>query len=208
MAPEPCPTEGYAARLMRLIDRWDPRGILVSDAKAIAAVKLLADPPPRTSQAELATARWVYDKTVHPVLDQPIPSAFRTSSFIPMTSLAAIGLAASPGSAKAAFFWHLVYQTHSATVRYCNYDDTSRPLDLNRMLGAYAASTGAACAIGVGALRLAALFPAVRLASQAAPHIALGCAGALSTVLNNEPLLKHGAPLVDERGEPLGCHKS
>ena len=180
---------------------------MLSDEKAAAAVGLLADKRrcALASEEELADARWVYDLTVHPVLDQPIPSAFRACSFIPMTTFAAIGLAAAPSSTAAAFGAHFFYQSHSAAMRYCNYEDTSRPLDPNLMLGAYAASSSAACAIGIAGVLLAPRVPmALRTAAQAAPHIALGCAGALSTVMNNGPLLTHGAQLVDERDQLLG----
>ena len=59
----PCPTEGYADRLRRLVNKWNPRGMVVSDAKALAAVKLLADRRgcAVASPAEVAEARWVYD---------------------------------------------------------------------------------------------------------------------------------------------------
>jgi len=202
----PTPTESYAERLSRLLKKWNPRGMMVTEDKAKAAVELLADRRGSAvaSPAEIAEARWVYDTAVHPVLDQPIPSMFRACSFMPMTALAAIGLSGTR-SAAGTIFWHWYYQSHSAAVRYCNYADTSRDLDPRRMLGAYAASTAAACVIGVGALRLASFFPRLRAVSSAAPHMALGCAGALSTVLNNEPQLKHGVPLVDERGQPFGC---
>ena len=51
------------------------------------------------------------------------------------------------------------------------------------MLGAYAASSSVACAIGIAGVLLAPKVPsALRHVAQAAPHIALGAAGALSTV--------------------------
>lgn len=199
------PTEPYSDRLRRLFAKWNPMGMIVSDAKARSAVRLLADPRASAlaTPSELEEARWVRDTAVHPVLNQPIPSAFRACSFMPVTACAAIGLS-SAGSAAGTIFWHWFYQSHSAATRYCNYADTTRDLDPRRMMGAYAASTAAACAIGVGALRVASLSPRLRAVSVAAPHMALGCAGALSTVLNNEPQLRDGMPLVDAEGRTLG----
>lgn len=72
------------------------------------------------------------------------------------------------------------------------------------MLGAYAASTAVACGIGLGALRLTSASPRLRAASLVAPHVALGCAGALSTVLNNQPQLNEGVSLIDEEGLEIG----
>eukprot|EP00966_Prymnesium_polylepis_P084878 1965209-Prymnesium_polylepis.1 len=85
----------YRERLRRLAARWNPGGVLIGDARAHAAVKLLRERPEGTPVASLVEAQRVYKAAVHPVLDQPIPSAFRHSSFLPITSILALGMVAS-----------------------------------------------------------------------------------------------------------------
>lgn len=176
------PFEPYPARLRRLLRRWNPSGMLVSDAKAHAATKLLSDPRAASfaEASEVEAARCTFEAAVHPVLQQPVPSAFRICSFVPVTTIAAIGISSS-GSAAGTLFWHWFYQSHSAAVRYCNYADTSRDLDPRQMTAAYAVSTASACAIGLGALH--SRLP--RRLTLAAPHLALCFAGGLSTWINS-----------------------
>mmetsp|Transcript_29009 Transcript_29009/g.95309 ORF Transcript_29009/g.95309 Transcript_29009/m.95309 type:complete len:316 (-) Transcript_29009:91-1038(-) len=191
------PFEPYPARLRRLLRRWNPSGMLVSDAKAHAATKLLSDPRAASfaEASEVEAARCTFEAAVHPVLQQPVPSAFRICSFVPVTTIAAIGISSS-GSAAGTLFWHWFYQSHSAAVRYCNYADTSRDLDPRQMTAAYAVSTASACAIGLGALH--SRLP--RRLTLAAPHLALCFAGGLSTWINSWPMLERGVPLLDESG--------
>ena len=175
----------YRDRLRRLAARWNPSGVFIGDASAYAAVKLLRERPKDASVASLVEAERVYKAAVHPVLEQPIPSAFRHSSFMPVTASLALGMIASknPSSlllcARTAFgrvgqrravdsrsarthrvpprvclhSSHWLYQSHSAGMRYCNYADTSRPLDGQQMLRAYALSSVAACGIAIGSQR-------------------------------------------------------
>jgi len=155
------------------------------------------------SASELDEARWVYEVAVHPVLQEPIPSIFRASSFMPVTVLCAAGLVSARSSA-ATLYYHWAYQSHSAAVRYCNYADESRPLDAQRMLAAYAASTAAAWGIGLGALALVRRVPRLGPLGAAIPHTALATAGALSTVLNNEADLTDGVAVTDASGTVVG----
>lgn len=87
--------EAYASRLRALVRRWDPRGVLIGDEEALEAARLLRERPDDASEASLRRAERVYDAAVHPVLEQPIPSAFRVSSFLPTTSVLALGMVAS-----------------------------------------------------------------------------------------------------------------
>ena len=80
--------EGYLVRLQRLLRRWNPRGMLISDARAQAAIALLKNPERScASAAELERAHLTCEAAVHPVLQQTIPSAFRVSSFMPTTAV-------------------------------------------------------------------------------------------------------------------------
>lgn len=196
----------YGARVGRLFRRWDPRGLLVSDTRAAAAVATLRDPQ-GASPADVVEARWVCDAAVHPVLEQPVPSAFRLCSFMPVTGAIALGMISST-SPLATLWYHWLYQTHSAGTRYCNYADTSRPLSERRMGIAYAASTAAAWAIGVGAVWLARASPRLKLAGLVVPHCAVACAGAISTVANAEADLQLGLPVADERGVEVGVSRA
>ena len=143
----------YAANLRRLLHRWDPRGVLISDERALKAVSVLnedreLDSPcdggslsrdlssSAATQRQVTDAQWAYSLAVHPVLEQPIPSAFRVCSFMPVTALISLGMI-STKSPLATVVYHWLYQSHSAATRYCNYADTTRPLDARRMVGAY-----------------------------------------------------------------------
>ena len=97
-----------------------------------------------------------------------------------------------------------LYQSHSAATRYCNYADTSRPLDSKRMLDAYAISTAAACSIAVGSLFAVARAPWLRPLGLVVPHAAVCVAGAASTVLNNEADLAEGVQVSDAAGKVRG----
>jgi hypothetical protein len=228
----------YRARVERLFRRWDPRGLLYSQEKCAAAVARLKAPvalaadtassssgsskgsSSRSSsslsvqqrlalseQAERDRARRICDAAVHPVLEQPIPSAFRVCSLLPITSLLSLAMI-STKSAAATVLYHVVYQTHSAATRYCNYADTTRDLDASRMQLAYATSTAAACTIAVGASRLLTRLPSLKLVGLVVPHTAVACAGAVSTVLNAEVELREGVPVRNSSGEDLGLSVS
>jgi hypothetical protein len=198
----------YSANLAKLLRRWDPRGLLITDADGTAAVRRLRNPIGQ-SEADLECAQWVCDAAVHPVLEQTLPSAFRVCSFVPVTSLLSLAMISSK-SATAAVLYHWVYQSHSAATRYCNYADTSRPLDGQRMLSAYAVSSAVACGIGAGAMALVSRLssPRLKLAGMLVPHSAVACAGALSTVMNSEAELANGISVVDENGEARGMSRA
>lgn len=196
---------GYFGRLQKLLRRWDPRGVLVSDVRALAAVEKLRDPR-HESAADLNHAQWVCDAAVHPVLQQPIPSAFRVSSFVPITASLSLGMI-STKAPLATVLLHWVYQSHSAATRYCNYADTSRPLDARRMLQAYGASTGVAAALSLISIALTARVPSMRTLSMIVPHSAVAGAGALSTVMNAEVELREGVPVVDAAGTERGVSR-
>lgn len=197
--------DSYKSNLSRLLKRWDPRGLLVTQSQGAAAVKLLKKPD-RASAKDLARAQWVCDAAVHPVIEQTLPSAFRVSSFVPVTSLLSFAMISSK-SAVAAIVYHWIYQSHSAATRYCNYADTSRPLDARRMLTAYAASTVAACGIGAGAMGLVSRLPRMRLLGLIVPHSAVACAGAISTVVNAEAELAAGVGVLDAAGAERGVSR-
>lgn len=191
------------SNLERLKEKWDPRGVLVSDARALAAVRTLKAPRAACTLRQRRDAAWVLNAAVHPVLEQPVPSAFRHGSFLPVTSLVALGLASTKNAA-ATILWHTLYQSHAAGLRYVNYANTERPLDANRMLMAYGASTAAACGLGAGLLRLTRWLPRLRPVALVAPHLALSAAGALSTLMNNKADLDEGVVVTDGAGNALG----
>ena len=195
----------YFGRVRRLLNRWDPRAVAVSDARAKAAVEKLRNPVGE-SAVGLADAQWVCNAAVHPVLEQPIPSAFRVGSFGPITGMISLGML-STKSSLATVIYHSVYQSHSAGTRYCNYADTARPLDAQRMLGAYAASTGAACALALASAALATRAPSLRTLTMVAPHSAVACAGIVSTVMNAEVELREGVAVVDAQGVERGVSR-
>ena len=196
----------YVSNLRRLLRRWDPRGVLVSDARAADAVHKLREPAGE-SEAALADARWVCDAAVHPVLEQAIPSAFRVSAFVPVTGLLSLGMI-STKAPLATVVYHWLYQSHSAATRYCNYADTTRPLDTRRMLGAYAASTGAACAISLASISLAGRSPRLQAVGLVVPHAAVACAGAISTMMNAQADLSEGVRVIDAYGADRGVSRA
>ena len=193
---------GYLDRVKRLLHRWDARGVLISDARGLAAVEKLRNPA-HEKPADLADAQWVCDMAVHPVLQQPIPSAFRVSSFAPITAAISLGMI-STKSTFATVIYHWMYQSHSAATRYCNYADTSRPLDAKRMVNAYAASTGAACALTLASAALVTRAPSLRAVGMVVPHAAVAAAGVISTVMNAEVELREGVPVIDAAGAERG----
>ena len=198
------PNDSYGARLRRLASRWDPRGVLVSDAKAYAALELVrATPIDEAQQPKVVEAQRVCNAVVHPVLGQPVPSAFRLCSFMPVTGALSLAMIASP-SPIGQVFCHWFYQTHSALCRYCNYADTSRPLNAELMLRAYGLSTLIACGIGAGTLGLVHRIPRLRSLGLFLPHTAVGCAGAVSTVVNALPDMQDGVQVTDGDGNLVG----
>ena len=197
--------EPYSDRLRRVLRRWDPRGIFVGDKRAYEAVSVLKTPQNHTD-AQLAQARWTCDVAVHPVLEQPIPSSFRNSAFMPVTAILSLGMVSS-SKPLGVLACHWLYQSHSAATRYCNYADTARPLDGQRMLAAYGLSTGVACGIALAAVAAVRRAPSLRALGLIAPHSAVCAAGALSTYLNNEADLAHGVEVTDAAGAPLGVSR-
>ena len=189
-------------RVKRLLHRWDLRGLRINDAQAKAAVDVLKTPGGRRA-TDIEKAQRICNLAVHPVLEQPIPSAFRVCSLLPVTAFCSIAMI-STKSFFGSIFLHWMYQTHSAGTRYCNYADTSRDLDPKRMAMAYAASTVAACGVAIGANSLAARIPRLRLVGLIVPHTAVACAGAISTVMNAEVELREGIRVHDAHGVQHG----
>lgn len=217
----------YRERLRRLLYRYHPAGVLLSDTEVHAAAETLRSS--RASAKEMERAHWICDSAMHPVLQQPIPSAFRLSAFAPITTACALGMVSGKSPIGLVFFHCAalppvpahprcshrpdrraplrctgLYQSHSAATRYCNYADTSRPLDGKRMLEAYAISTAAACSIAVGSLVAVARVPWLRPLGLVVPHAAVCVAGAASTVLNNEADLAEGVQVSDAAGKVRG----
>lgn len=197
----------YETRVRKLFRRWDPRGLFVSDAKASIAVARLEAPPHLSTQRDLDEAQRVCDAAVHPVLKQPIPSAFRVCSFIPVTYGLSLGMISLAKLYSSTLVFHWLYQTHSAATRYCNYADTSRPLSVQRMGTAYAVSTAAACGLAVGMSALVHRMPSLRLLGMVVPHCAVASAGALSTVMNEEVALQEGVMVHDANGRECGVSR-
>ena len=196
-------SDSYSDRLRRLLRRYNPVGVLISDRKVYAALETLRSTNASEKQLDYAGGSRY---PMHPVLQQPIPSAFRLSAFAPVTTLLALGMVSNK-SPLGLVFYHWLYQSHSAGTRYCNYADTSRPLDSKRMLTAYAVSTGAACSIALGALAAVKRAPRLQPIGLVVPHLAVCVAGAASTVLNNEQDLLHGVQVTDASGRPLGVSR-
>ena len=195
----------WRANTLRLARRWDPRGLLVNDEQAKDALAKLKSPRDHGATA-LARAQWTVDAAVHPVLEQAVPSAFRVCSFLPVTSVLSLAMISSK-SPTAALLYHWLYQSHSAATRYCNYADTSRPLDGNRMMTAYAASTAAAWGVSVGVMALVSRIPRMNAIGLIVPHTAVACAGAVSTVMNAERELEDGVPVLDAAGNEVGVSR-
>ena len=210
MSTSTAPDSGYRWNVRALFRRWDPRGLLITDKQAHAAVALLRNPPSgdEAMAHERSRAELVCDAAVHPVLEQPIPSAFRVCSFMPITGLLSLGMI-STHSPIATLLYHWLYQSHSAATRYCNYADTSRPLDARRMAVAYAASTGAAWAIALASIGLVHRVPRLRAVGMVVPHLAVASGGAISTVMNAEAELAEGVGVQDAvTGEELGVSRA
>ncbi|KAL1523779.1 hypothetical protein AB1Y20_018703 [Prymnesium parvum] len=193
----------FSARLRRISARWNPRGVLISDAQAHEALRVLNTRTPATPAAALVDAERVCRAAVHPVLCQPIPSAFRHASFLPTTSALALGMVLGK-SPLTLLGCHWLYQSHAAGMRYCNYADTSRPLDGALMLKAYALSTLAACGVALFSGKLVARAPRLRLLGSTLPHAAVASAGAVSCVMNASHELEAGTGFSDAEGTLLG----
>ena len=198
----------YSDRVRRLLRRWDPRGLLVTRSQAMAAVARLDAPPDLSTAKELEHARWVCDAAVHPVLKEAVPSAFRVCAFLPVTYGLSVAMISSARLYASTLAFHWLYQTHSAATRYCNYADTSRPLSVERMGGAYAASTAAAWGVALGSAALVNRLPRLRLLGMVVPHGAVACAGAVSTVMNAETELREGVAVVDASGKVAGVSRA
>ena len=192
----------YGARVGKLLRRWDPRGLAITPAQGQAALARLRTPA-GASAADLEHAQWMCEAAVHPVLEQTLPSAFRVCSFLPVTALLSLAMI-STKSATATLLYHWAYQSHTAATRYCNYADTSRPLDPRRMLTAYAASTAAAWGITLSSLAAVARLPKLRLLGLVVPHTAVACAGGVSVYMNSEAELREGIPVLDASGAERG----
>lgn len=106
--------DAYRERLRRLLYRYNPAGALLSDAQVYAAAETLRLGRGTAKQTERAL--WVCDAAMHPVLQQPIPSAFRLSAFAPVTTTLALGMVSSK-SPIGLVFYHWLYQSHSAGTR-------------------------------------------------------------------------------------------
>lgn len=195
----------WSQRLVRLLHRWDPRAVLISDGRAEAAVQKLRDADSQ-KPADLLDARWVCDCAVHPVLEKPIPSAFRVGSFMPITGILSLGMI-STKAPLATVVYHWLYQSHSAATRYCNYADTARPLSGERMFKAYAASTTVACACSLASISAVARVPSLKVIGMVVPHAAVAAAGALSTIMNAEIELRDGVPILDSNGVERGISR-
>ena len=72
--------------------------MLISDARANAAARLLRERPADASLDSLIEAERVRKAALHPVLQQPIPSAFRHGSFMPITAGLALGMVSARSS--------------------------------------------------------------------------------------------------------------
>ena len=192
----------YSERLKRLYNRWDPRGVFISDRRVYESRGVLCEPAGE-SKSTLMRAHWVCDLAMHPVLEQPIPSAFRVCSFMPVTGLLSLGMLSTKAMLPTVFV-HWLYQSHSAAVRYCNYADTSQPLDAHRMLAAYTASTGVAWAVALASTALIRRSPSLGAIGLVAPHSAVAAAGMMSTIMNAEAELRDGVPVIDAHGTEIG----
>ena len=225
----------YRDNVRALLRRWDPRGLFVTRAQADAAVARLAAPPELSTPRELDRARWVCDAAVHPVLKEPVPSAFRVCSFMPVTFGLSLAMISTARLYTSTLFFHWLYQSHSAATRYCNYADTSRPLSVERMRAAYAASTAAAWGIALGSVALVSRVPRLAPLGIIVPHGAVASAGAVSTtataykstppcsharacislslssqvstIMNAESDLQEGVPVHDADGRVVGTSK-
>ena len=202
----PTSSEEYRERVHKLFRRWSPSGLFVTRAQANAAIEIL-DSPEICTEAELAKAQRICDAAVHPVLKQPIPSAFRVCSFLPVTYGLSLAMISSARLHMPTLFFHWLYQTHSAATRYCNYADTSRPLSVERMTAAYATSTAAAWGIAVGMSAVVERVPRLAMLGMALPHGAVACAGAVSTVMNAEVELREGVAVHGDDGREVGVSR-
>ena len=92
----------YRERLRRLLYRYHPAGVLLSDTEVHAAAETLRSGAASAKQTE--RARWICDSAMHPVLQQPIPSAFRLSAFAPITTACALGMVSGHSPIGLVFF--------------------------------------------------------------------------------------------------------
>ena len=92
----------YRERLRRLLYRYHPAGVLLSDTEVHAAAETLRSS--RASAKETERAHWICDSAMHPVLQQPIPSAFRLSAFAPITTACALGMVSGRSPIGLVFF--------------------------------------------------------------------------------------------------------
>ena len=197
----------FLGRLLHIIDVFDPRKLLLSDAEIDADLKLLDDfrngsLAPGITNEQLWNARHTREALVHPDTGKKLPTLFSFAAYTPMQPPIIVGLCWPNASTATTLFWQWANQSYNVGVNYCNRNEAGA-LDDRTLAMSYAGAVGVSCSIALGMGRLSTRLqqPILKLL---APFAAVSAAGITSLVFMRHKELEVGVAVRDADGKERG----
>lgn len=205
---------GYAARLRELLQRNDPRTILMGRSEVEAATKVLslADASPAGAAppdlARIAHAHHVLAATSHPATGSLIPRPLRVAAFPWMNLPLVAGCLAATGTVQLLVL-QIANQAYNACFNMANGAHGAEAVGRRAMLRNFAVATVVACAMVFVAQNTERLLPFHGpLTKWIVPYMSVVSADLVNICFARSEELTHGVPIADPQGRHLGFSRA
>ena len=212
-APSRFNLETYAGRALHFLDTLGDLSTLTMTGENLREQQKLlarhaAGEVTGATDAELWRARKVISSSVHPETGQEIPVPLRFSAFAPANLIISLGLLRPDATLVSTAFFQWLNQTYNAAVNWQNRA-SGEAASMEKLAISYFAATGAALAIGVGAMPLLQrLGISGRLVQLTVPATAVSIASVVNLVLTRWSEVTDGIEVYTEDGLALGTSKA
>lgn len=200
----------FLGRAKHFFTVTDPKNILRSakeldDAKELLLKYRQKKEPAGTTDAQIWTAKKVYESAFHPDTGDKMFIIGRMSAQVPMNMSICGCMLTFYKSTSAVLFWQWINQSFNAVVNYTNRSGDS--LITNEQLGmGYAFATTGAVAVALGLNHLTKSAPP--LIGRFVPFAAVAAANCVNIPLMRQTELLRGIPVTDEDGNRIGESKA
>lgn len=198
----------FAGRLMGVLDKIDPRTLLISEGEVKRCQSLLEDftrtkqLPNGLSDEDMWSARKTVEAVIHPVTKEPMFPAGRMSAFLPM-NVPICALMLNARTVPLILLSQWLNQSYNVMNNYVNR--SSLEVDWLGLLRPYALAVTVSCGIALGASRALRSSPSLARLGLFVPYAAVVSAGSCNVAFTRmDEWSGRGICVVSPEGRELG----
>lgn len=198
----------FSGRLMGVLDKIDPRTLLISESEVKRCQALLEEfaktkqLPNGSSDEDMWDARKTVEAVIHPVTKEHMFAAGRMSAFLPM-NVPICALMLNARSTPTILLSQWLNQSYNVMNNYVNR--SSKEVDWMGLLQPYVLAVTVSCGIAIGASRAVRSSPSLARLGLFVPYIAVISAGSCNVAFTRmDEWNGRGVSIFSHEGKELG----